>query len=176
MIRPAALALLALGLSAPPAAAQWLAVGRWGTEGDFRFVAPGNWMVLRNDPGVEITAEGDNHQGRIELTCDPESPRGTLRFSLYFGDALDESALADVEPRRQTVTFVIDGQRFDRIFDYRPLDRDWVASDVLDSDLLDAFAWGSRLELLNKEGERITAYALNGSGAAREAVRRGCGI
>lgn len=176
MIRPAALALLALGVSAPPAAAQWLAVGRWGTEDNFRFVPPGTWMVLQEDGGVEITAEGDNNQGRIELTCSADAPAGTLRFSLYFGDALDESALAPVEPRRQIVTLAIDGQRFERVFDYRPLDRDWVAEEVLETPLLDAFAWGTRLELLNKEGERITAYALTGSGAARQAVRRACGI
>ena len=176
MIRPVVFVLLALALSAPPAAAQWLAVGRWGREGDFRYVPPGHWMVRQQDGRVEITAEGDNHQGRIELTCGPETPAGTLRFSLYFGDALDDSALAEAEPRRQTVTFAIDGQRFDRVFEYRARDRDWVAAEVLETPLLDAFAWGTRLELLNKEGERITAYALNGSGAARSAVRRACGL
>ncbi|MCB1388942.1 MAG: hypothetical protein KDK12_07355 [Rhodobacteraceae bacterium] len=177
MIRPTAvLAALALVLSALPAAAQWVAVGRWGAEGNFRYVPPGTWMVLQQDGQVEITAEGDNHQGRIELTCDGERPGGTMRFSGYFGDALDESALSDVEPHVQSVRFVIDGQSFDRTFRYRPDARDWVADDVLEPGLLDVFAWGQRFEILNKEGERVTSYGLSGSGAARQAVRRGCGI
>lgn len=164
MIRLALAVLLALPL---PAAAQWVAVGRWGSEANFRYVAPGTWMVLNDAGTTTITAEGDNHSGRIEVWCNAEAPAGRLRFSGYYGEALTR---ADSE----AVRLVIDGQSFERRLAYQPLAREWLATGVLDSALLDAFAWGSRLELLNAAGERVTAYALNGSGAAREALRRGC--
>jgi hypothetical protein len=174
MIRlAAAFALLA---TAAPAAAQWVAVGRWGTEGNFRYVAPGTWMVLQRDGGVEVTAEGDNHQGRIEMLCGTDLPEGQMRFSGYFGDALEESVMAPAGAGQQPVSLVVDGQSFERMFHYRAEARDWVAEDALDASLLDAFAWGSRFEILNAAGERVTAYSLNGSGAARSALRRACGI
>ena len=160
---------LFFALTALPAQAQWQGVGRWGSEQSFRFVAPGTWMVLQSGQTTQITAEGDNHSGRIELWCSPDAPAGHLRLSLYYGDAL---GLSENEPVRLS----IDGQNFERTLRYRPADRDWVAADVLDDEMLDAFAWGQRLELVNAAGARITAYALNGSGPARAALRRTCGI
>lgn len=168
MLRPVLTLFLALATPLP-ALAQWQGVGRWGSEQSFRFVAPGTWMVLQQGDSVQITAEGDNHSGRIELRCTRDAPAGQLRLSRYYGDGL---GLSDSEP----VRFAIDGQSFERTLRYRPADRDWVASDVLDTALLNAFAWGTRLELLNAAGERITAYRLNGSGAARAALQRTCGI
>ena len=168
MLRPVLTLFLALATPLP-ALAQWQGVGRWGSEQSFRFVAPGTWLVLQQGDSVQITAEGDNHAGRIELSCSRDAPGGQLRLSRYYGDALE---LSDHE----LVRFAIDGQSFERSLRYRPADRDWVASDVLDAALLNAFAWGTRLELLNAANERITAYALNGSGTARAALQRTCGI
>ncbi|WP_334193191.1 hypothetical protein [Pararhodobacter sp.] len=178
MVRPAAaaLALVVLGASTLPVTAQWLAVGRWGSEGNFRYVRPGTWMVQQQEGGVSITAEGDHHEIRIELSCDAGTPARQLRLSGYRGDALDESALAQQEPRQQALTLALDGRAFELMVDYRPVTHDWLAVEAPGSDFLDAFAQGSRLEILNKQGVRVAAVGLNGSGAARAAVRRACGV
>jgi len=177
MIRAATLlAALVLATTALPAPAQWIAVGRWGSEGNFRYVPPGTWMVQATGDGIGISAEGDHHQGRIELWCSAAEPAGRLRFSGYRGEGLDASALAGEEPRRQPVQFVIDGQSFERVFDYRPDERDWVAGAVLDGPFLNALAGGQRLELRNPGGEAITAFRLDGSRAARSAVQQRCGL
>ncbi|WP_417627591.1 hypothetical protein [Pararhodobacter aggregans] len=178
MVRPAAaaLALVVLGLSTLPVPAQWLAVGRWGSEGNFRYVRPGTWMVEQQAGGVSISAEGDHHEARIELSCDAGSPARRLRLSGYRGDALDESALAQQEPRQQALSLVLDGRAFELMVDYRPATHDWLAVEAPGPEFLDALAMGSRLEILNTQGVRVAAVGLSGSGAAREAVRRACGI
>ncbi|MCL4675131.1 MAG: hypothetical protein KJZ59_03680 [Pararhodobacter sp.] len=164
-------------LSALPAAAQWIASGRWGTETNWRYVVPGTWLVQRNDDAarpVSIHAEGDNHVGRIEFWCDPQSGASGLRFGAYRGDALRQPAVPEPVKPSETVALVIDGQRFERLFEYDAAARTWTASDALDAGFLDAFSWGSRMDLVNAAGEAITGYRMNGSSAAREALRRAC--
>ncbi len=164
----------AVALPGMPAAAQWVAVGRWGDPGDFRYVVPGTWMVQAGSNGAaEISAEGDNHVGRITLWCRRDPAENGVRFSHYFGDDLHHPAEERViEP----VTFVVDGQSFAGEFEFLPQDRLWVETGGLDSALLDAFAWGTQLELRNEAGDLVTRYWLNNSGGARAALRRACGI
>lgn len=165
----------ALMMSPLPASAQWIASGRWGTEGNWRYVVPGTWMVLRSDNvtrPVSIHAEGANHVGRIALWCDPEARTSEMRFDAYHGEALHQPITGDTAPER--VTFEIDGQSFERSFSYNAMQRFWVARDVLDAPFLDAFSWGNQLQLRNAAGDEITRYRLNGSSQAREALRRTC--
>lgn len=170
MIRPLLVAATLL-VSALPAAAQWVAVGRWGTPEAFRYVAPGSWMVLAGAAAgtVEISAEGDNHVGRLVLRCDPRAPAGEAVFSQYYGDALALEAETPVELR-------IDGQGFARAFRYDPAARLWRAPGPLDAAFLDAFAQGRRMELVTGAGTLVTRYRLSGSGAARAALQRSCGL
>ncbi|MCB1405505.1 MAG: hypothetical protein KDK01_04395 [Rhodobacteraceae bacterium] len=170
-------AAIGCSLSALPAAAQWIASGRWGTETNWRYVVPGTWLIQRSDDPaqpVSIHAEGDNHVGRIELWCNPETRGSALRFGAYRGDALHQPAAFEQEKTSETVAFVIDGTRFERLFEYDAAARIWTATDVLDADFLNAFSWASRMDLVNAAGEPITGYRMNGSSAAREALRRSC--
>lgn len=169
------LGLFAVLATALPASAQWIASGRWGTETNWRYITPGTWMVLRSDNPTQPTsihAEGANHVGRIALWCDPQTQASNLRFDAYRGTALVQTlgALVTEEP----VIFDIDGQAFERRFSYNAAQRAWVASEVLDAPFLDAFSWGAQLRLRNAAGDEITSYRLNGSSAAREALRQTC--
>lgn len=164
-------ALAVLIVSSMPASAQWIASGRWGTEANWQYVVPGTWLILRSDNAaqpVSIHAEGANHVGRIALWCDPQTQTSTLRFDAYRGLALNPA------PTPEPVTFEIDGQNFERTFLYDPAQSVWVADGALDATFLDAFSWGSRLQLRNAAGEEITSYRLNGSSRAREALRQTC--
>ena len=169
-------ALALIPLSALPAQAQWTAVGRWGSENAFRYVQPGTWMARVEDTRVEVSAEGDNHQGRLTFRCEQSRPEGRMVFELYRGGGLRDSLYSRTQPARETVRLVIDGQSFGGEMEYRPNDRVWVTTDLLTPGFLDAFAWGARMEMLNAYGERVTAFGLNGTGAAREVMRRVCGI
>ena len=156
-----------------PAAAQWVAVGRWGEPEDFRFVAPGHWMVWSPARDtVEVSAEGDNHDGRLTFWCRQDASDGGIRFSHYFGDTL---APAGGEAA-QTVALVVDGQRFERRMTYDPAGRLWQTAGGLGQDFLDAFSWGTRLEVQTDTGALVTRLGLNGSGTARGALRRTCGL
>lgn len=155
-------ALLATGITDLPASAQWIASGRWGTQDcwgtqdSWRYVTPGTWMVLRGaspSAPVTISAEGNNHVGRIALWCDPETGTSALRFDTYFGDALRRPSAFDTQRAMETVTFLIDGQRFDRAFDSDSETRTWSARDVLDPAFLNAFSEGTRLELQNSSSQ-----------------------
>ena len=161
-------------LASVPAAAQWVAVGRWGDPDNFRYVPPGTWMTwAAGADSAEISAEGDNHVGRITLWCRRAPAEGGVRFSHYFGDDLRHPPQEGVvEP----VTLVIDGHSIAGQFEFLPQDRIWVEAGGLDSALLDAFAWGTQLELRNEAGQVVTRYRLNNSGAARQALRSRCGI
>ncbi|MCB1394829.1 MAG: hypothetical protein H6898_16880 [Rhodobacter sp.] len=170
------LALAALMLvTALPAQAQWLAVGRWGTDGSWRYVQPGTWMVLQENGGeaVSVSAEAENHDGRLEFWCRREAAEGGLVFDFYFGDALNRPE-AEKEP--QIATLQIDGQTFDTALSYDPEARNWHDSGALRRELLDAFSWGSSLELVNAAGDTISRFRLNNSGSARSALRNTCGL
>ncbi len=176
-----ALAVIALCLSITPAAAQWIASGRWGSESNWRYIVPGTWMVQRHDnpaQPVSIHAEGANHVGRIALWCDPTAQTSALRFDAYRGSALRQPAATPDTTEAATITepviFEIDGQAFQRSLTYDATQRLWTATDVLDAAFLDAFSWGTRLNLRNAAGEDITGYLLSGSSSAREALRRAC--
>jgi hypothetical protein len=156
------------------AQAQWLAVGRWGTERHFRFIAPGTWMVLQQDGWVEISAEAENHDGRLTFRCNAETPGGQMEFSGYFGDGLDRPT--DPASLDLPVTFVIDTQRFDQTVTYAAADRLWRASGPLNADMLDALSWGSRMVLQTEAGTPVAEFRLNNSGGARAALRRTCGL
>lgn len=163
-------------LCAAPAFGQWLAPGRWATGDGFRPVAPGTWMVLRQNDGVEISAEGDHHVGRLTLWCTTTMPGGGLIFDTYNGSGLQHAPADAAELTSEVVTLMVDAQRFDVAFVHIPWERLWVADAVMSPSLMDAFANGSRLDLRNAAGEGITGYHLHGSSAAREAVRRACGF
>lgn len=167
---------LCAALAAPPAAAQWVAVGRWAQGSDFRFVAPGTWMVLQEDGAVSISAEGGNHVGRLTFHCGADDPAGRLWFDLYYGDALARTPAPLPWPSGERVTLVIDNQPFALEVDYHPDDRAWSAEAPLTRRFLDAFAWSQRLDILNRAGEVVTSYGMTNSGAAREAVWRRCGL
>lgn len=152
-----------------PAQAQWIAAGRWGTAESFRYVPPGTWMVLTEGATASASAEGEHHQGRIELQCGPGVPAGRLSLSAYRGGALTGAG-------SQPVRLVIDGEPFDRVLHYRPEQRDWRDEGGLEPGFLDALGSGARLEVLNAAGQRVTALRLNGSGAARATLRRVCGL
>ena len=172
-----ALGAMAVCLSATPAAAQWIASGRWGTEARWRYIVPGTWMVQRQDSPtrpVSIHAEGANHVGRIALWCDPTSQTSALRFDAYRGSALRQPAVTEAATITEPVTFLFDGQSFERSLTYDAAQRLWTATDVLDADFLNAFSWGARLQLLNAAGDEITTYRLNGSSNARESLRQTC--
>ena len=171
------LAVVVFAATSLPAHAQWIASGRWGTETNWRYIVPGTWMVLRQDntnQPVSIHAEGANHVGRIELWCDPETQASALRFDAYRGAALRQPAASTAETVTEPVIFDIDGQTFEHQFTYDPTHRLWTASGVLDAPFLNAFSWGTRLQLRNSAGDEITSYRLNGSSQAREALRRTC--
>jgi len=134
-------------------------------------------MVLRNDSTtapVTIHAEGDNHVGRLEMWCNPETGQSHLRFDSYRGDALHQPGANDGARVQDPVVFVINGQRFERVFDYDTHLRVWTAEGTLDAAFLNAFSWSSRMELETPEGERITGYSMNNSGGARSALRQTC--
>ncbi|MFN4101392.1 MAG: hypothetical protein ACK4GT_16620 [Pararhodobacter sp.] len=169
------LAALVLAATSLPAPAQWIAVGRWGSEREFRHVPPGTWMVRDEGDSIAISAEGDHHQGRLEFWCSAGDPAGRLRFSGYRGDGLPVP-FADGGPVSHPVQFVIGAQHFDRVFDYRPAERDWLGPALLDPDFLEVFAAGQRMDLLDAGGERITSFRLAGSRAARVAVQQSCGL
>lgn len=171
------LCLLALTLwLATPADAQWVAVGRWAQGDGFRFVAPGTWMVLAEGERVTISAEGDNHVGRLDLWCRADAPAGGLRFSGYYGEGLQRTHGPLPWPSGEAVVLMVDGRRFERVLRYDPLGRDWSAEAAIDPALLDALSNGSALELRGSDGGLVTRLGLSGSGAAREALRRVCRI
>ncbi|WP_417589225.1 hypothetical protein [Pararhodobacter oceanensis] len=175
----AALTGAAVVLPALPVSAQWVASGRWGSEDRWRYVTPGSWQVLRSDHEahpVSIHAEGENHLGRIAIWCRPDSGESMLQFDAYRGDALHQplAVSATASPPADRVTLVIGEQRFERALQYDPAQRVWTARDMLDEAFLQAFAWGSRMQMLNAQGAEITSFRLNGSGAAVSALNAAC--
>lgn len=166
-------------LTSLPAAAQWVAPGRWGTADTWRIVVPGTWLVLRSERPTEpvsIHAEGDNNVGRIEMWCDPVAESSAMRLTAYYGNALRYPVARKAGDPAEPVVFIIDSQRFDRAVTYDFAGRQWLAQDMLDAPFLDAFAWGTRMELRNAADELVVSYRLNGSSAAREALRSVCGF
>ena len=139
-----ALTALALTASTLPAAAQWIAVGRWGGERDFRFVPPGTWMVQEDAGAVTVSAEGEHHRGRLEFTCSASEPAGQLRFTAYHGDALTPSG---APAQGDAVELVIGAQRYARVLTYREDQRDWVGDAGFEAGFLEAFAAGQQMEL-----------------------------
>lgn len=170
---PCALAaLLAMPL---PAAAQWIAVGRWGTEQSFRFVPPGTWMVEQDSRRTLISAEGDHHDGRLTLTC-PEGP-GTIRlsFSHYYGTAMNLAAVHMAGMTRVPATLAVGDQSFVVHLDQSPDAREWNAT-LTTPEVLDAIGQGRHLDLRTMDGQRVTRFGLARASAAREALRQGCGL
>ncbi|WP_068306755.1 hypothetical protein [Pararhodobacter sp. CCB-MM2] len=176
MLRLSLTAALCLAASALPGWAQWTAVGRWGSDNAFRYVQPGAWMHRTEGTRVEVSAEGDNHQGRLTFRCEQSRPEGRMVFEMYRGPGLNDSVFSRTQPAREFLRLDIDGQSFVGEVEYRPTDRLWVTTDLLTPGFLDAFARGARLEMYNIHDERITAFGLRGTGAAREVMRRVCGI
>lgn len=172
---PCPLALAALVVAtALPAQAQWLAAGRWGTDANWRYVQPGTWMVLeQGSDAVSVTAEAENHDGRLAFSCRREAVGGDLTFDLYFGDALPRPMVATGP---QSAMLRIDGRDFGTDLAYDPVTRSWHGAAVVGADLLDAFGWGSSLDLVNATGDTISRFRLNNSGGARAALRRVCGL
>jgi hypothetical protein len=171
------LAVLGLLGSALPAFAQWVAVGRWGNESNFRFVAPGTWMTLDTGfSGFEISAEGDNHVGRLTFWCRPDMQGGGLLLTQYLGPNLRQTLRDPAQVESETVTFVLGERRFDFALDLIEWERSWTANDILTREFLDAFGRANRLELRNADDEVVTGFRMNGSSAALSALRRRCGI
>lgn len=160
--------LLAMPL---PALAQWVAVGRWGTEQSFRFVPPGTWMVLSDASGAEISAEGDNHVTRLTLACQPGDTAARVEVSRYFGYDLPRE-----EGAQTRFLLVLDDHRMELDFTWSEERQAWVSQGALDADTLAVFGWANRLSLLNGAEAQIAQYRMNGSTAARDALRRACGI
>lgn len=171
------LAMLAVWGNALPVSAQWVAVGRWGSESSFRFVAPGTWMALDTGPsGFEISAEGDNHVGRLTFWCRPDMQGGGLLLTQYLGPNLRQTLRDPGLVESETVTFIVGERRFDFALDLIEWERTWSAQDVLTRKFLDAFARANRLELRNAGEDIVTSFRMNGSSAALSAMRRRCGI
>lgn len=171
------LAVLGLWVGALPAAAQWVAVGRWGSESNFRFVAPGTWMALDTGPsGFEISAEGDNHVGRLTFWCRPDMQGGGLLLTQYNGPDLRQTPRDPALVESETVTFLFGDRRFDLDLDLIAWERTWTAQDVLTREFLEAFGRANRLELRNASDVSVTSFRMNGSSAALSALRRRCGI
>lgn len=176
----AVLTFSAAALTLQAASAQWIAAGRWGTEARWRYVVPGTWLVLRPEAGVRDTvsihAEAENHDGRLALWCRRDVPGGGLVFERYFGDLLQRPDGAAQDVTSQSAALVVDDRAFDIALEYHPVERQWTALNVLEGGFLDAFGWGSRMDLVNASGETVAQFRLNGSGGARSALRQGCGL
>lgn len=159
-----------------PAQAQWIAAGRWGDQNGFRYVQPGTWMVLTQGSAVEMSAEAENHQGRLTFSCDAGQPQGRMVFDLYRGRGLYASMYSRAQPGIESIYMVIDGQSYAGEVEYRPNDRHWVATGILTPQFLDALAMGIRMEMLNAAAEPVTSFRLTGTGAARRVMAQLCGI
>lgn len=177
LCRPAARVLVCalLALPAPPALAQWIAVGRWGSEQSFRFVPPGTWMVLEEDGRTSISAEGEYHDGRLTLSCTAEPGSAVLVFSHYHGAALNEAEVRLSGIPRVAATLAVEDRAFVLHLDQSLIAREWSAT-LPTPEILDAMAGGRWMELRLASGERVTRIGLGRAAAAREAVRQGCGL
>lgn len=163
---------LAMLLALPtPATAQWIAVGRWGSDQSFRFVAPGTWMVLSTNAGVEASVEGDNHVTRLTLACQPGDSAARVVVSRYFGYDLPRE-----DGARANFLLALDDHRIDLTVVWSDAADGWVAEGALDTDTLSRFSWANRLRLLDAGETELATYRMNGTSAAREALRRRCGI
>ena len=158
-----------------PALAQWIAVGRWGTEQSFRYVPPGTWMVEQDSNRTLISAEGDHHDGRLTLTC-PDGP-GAIRlsFSHYYGAAMNLAAIHLAGMTRVPATLAVGDQAFVVHLDQSPDAREWSAT-LTTPEVLDALGQGRQLDLRTMDGQAVTRFGLARASAAREALRRGCGL
>ena len=174
MLRLTALVLLSATLAAP-AAAQWIAVGRWGTEQSFRFVPPGTWMVEQDSTHTSISAEGDHHDGRLTLTCPDAAGRVHLSFSHYYGTAMSLAAVRLAGMTRVPATLAVGDQAFVLHLDQSADAREWSVT-LTTPEVLDALGQGRHLELRTMDGQRVTRFGLARASAAREALHRACGI
>lgn len=165
------LALAALLALPTPAPAQWLAVGRWGSEQNFRYVAPGTWMVLNTDSSAEASADGDNHVTRLTLSCRRGDSAARVELSRYFGYALPRST---AEPT--SFLLVLDDIRIELDAVWSEGAQGWVAETALDSDALSLFRGARALNVLGPDQSTLATYRMNGSTAMREALQRRCGI
>lgn len=59
---------------------------------------------------------------------------------------------------------------------YSPDGRLWRVDDAMATESFSPFSWASRLTILSPDGTEIARYGMTGSSAAREAIRRGCGL
>lgn len=170
MLRTTALASLCATLAAP-APAQWLAVGRWGSEQNFRYVPPGTWMALTTDTGAEISAEGDNHVTRLTLACERGETAAQVELSRYFGYDIPRE-----EGAQARFLLVIEDIRMQLDFVWSEAAQAWVSLDAFDSDTLALFGWANRLHLLGADEADLATYRMNGSTAALGTLRRACGL
>ena len=174
--KPAAARLLPCAMAAllalpAPAAAQWVAVGRWGSEGNFRYVAPGTWMVLPTETGAEVSADGDNHVTRLTLVCEPGAAAARVELTRYFGYALPR------DPATQAKFLLVLGDvRMELDATWSDAIEGWVAEDAMGPDTLSLFSWANQITVLDADEAALATYRMNGSSAAREALRRRCGI
>lgn len=169
---------LSVAMLALPATAQWVGSGRWGSDGRFRHITPGTWMVLRPQGAQSqalVSAEGMNHDGRMMINCAQGDEQAMMVFDQYFGNALSRPVEAR-DVTAQIVSFVIDGQGFESHVAYDIAHRHWSGPIPNDPQFLETFGWGSRMELRNSSGDVISQFRLNNSGGARGALRQYCGL
>lgn len=125
------------------------------THGSDRATAP---------PSISGTPTGSPNVGGFEITC----YQGIWSLYLFTGIAPKSSASPS------TATLIVDGQRFETTFDYRPPSADEGL--VITAPILEALKAGSRVEITFPTGgiPYSATFGLRGSSRALEAVEAGC--
>ncbi|MEZ5752576.1 MAG: hypothetical protein R3D60_11610 [Paracoccaceae bacterium] len=164
-------------LAATPASAEWIAAGRWSDGQGWRYVQPGTWIVDRDGPdSVALHAEGENHDTRLAIGCRRGDTAAWVEFSRYRGAALAQPVDPMAAPVTAEIGFHLDDLPIGLWMTFSPETQSWRIEDALDTEALYPFGWASRLTILAPEGTELARYRLNGSSAAREALRNACGF
>ena len=140
-----------------------------------------------SDPGGWRTEEGEGRAGGLAwigdeggpsfaLNCAAPGPRVTMTY-----DGMGTAALARPDAEEATGWIEIevggDARRHPvSLTRYDGFDRYWEVVDGLSPPLLDDFAQGSTLRLLDAEGSSAGEVGLAGSARLREAIARQCGL
>lgn len=138
-------------------------------------------MTVFNDAydgtrAVRATAQGEVFTGTIGFGCRKDMTGGGVKFWNYFGSALPRAPEDHPQTTEHPVWFYFDNTRFQVTLIYTPWEGVWTASGGLDSRVLEHWASGSRLEIVNMSGDTVTTFGLNQSRAAREKMRQVCGF
>ena len=139
--------------------------------------APGDWRVEEGEGRARglawISEEGG---ASISVACGPAGSRPSMTYdgmgtaALAREDAARAAGLVEIERGGESRRHEVVLERFDGF------DRYWEVVGGLDAALLDDFAEGSALRLLDAEGSVAGEVGLVGSGRLREAMARRCGL